>query len=467
MKYFLIVLFLSLSVYGQALKITQFPSLTNAGLATDDVFPIVDVNVDITKKIAVSELDLRYSPLATPLAVNKIFIGSAGGVATAQTMVGDASIVASGTITLANVGTAGTYASVTTNAKGLVSSGATSLDISTAASGTLTATHGGTGISSYTTGDMNYASAANTLSKLPAPTAGAQFLRHQGTGGVPLWSSSIPPNVQRFTSGSGTYNRTYFFSTATASATTGATYTNNGVTYTVVTTVNAGASILMTGSNVPSSGGTLTKASGTGDGTITFYSGQPPSYIIVELIGGGGGGAGSGSASASSNGTQGVASTFGSSFLTANPGAGANWSSGAGTGGTAIVSGTTTISSVGGGGGQGGSYSLTANTTGLSGGIGGVSCIGGNGATTYGNSPGIPYANSGAGGGGGGNNATTAASYSGSGGGGGGCLKALILSPTATYSYAVGTGGAGGGAGTGGFVGSSGASGSVTVMEYW
>jgi len=56
----------------------------------------------------------------------------------------------------------------------------------------------------------------------------------------------------------------------------GATYTNNGVTYTVVYVNTSGASgsiagtIIATGSGAPTTFGVLTKASGTGDSTINF-----------------------------------------------------------------------------------------------------------------------------------------------------------------------------------------------------
>jgi hypothetical protein len=50
------------------------------------------------------------------------------------------------------------------------------------------ATHGGTGQTSYTTGDLIYSSATNTLSKLGIGSAG-QFLKV--VGGVPAWSDTV------------------------------------------------------------------------------------------------------------------------------------------------------------------------------------------------------------------------------------------------------------------------------------
>jgi hypothetical protein len=58
--------------------------------------------------------------------------------------------------------------------------------------GTLSETNGGTGQSTYTTGDLLYASAANTLSKLSIGSAGS-FLRSSGT--TVSWSTTTFPNA--------------------------------------------------------------------------------------------------------------------------------------------------------------------------------------------------------------------------------------------------------------------------------
>ena len=63
---------------------------------------------------------------------------------------------------------------------------------------------------------------------------------------------------------------TYTFTVTSANATAGATYTNNGNTFTVVTTITGGVTLVCTSTGAPASSGTLTKASGTGDATITF-----------------------------------------------------------------------------------------------------------------------------------------------------------------------------------------------------
>lgn len=63
----------------------------------------------------------------------------------------------------------------------------------------------------------------------------------------------------------------YLFTCTSANATSWATYTNNGVTYTVKKTLTAGTKLYCTATvGSVTSGTTLTKVTGTGDATITF-----------------------------------------------------------------------------------------------------------------------------------------------------------------------------------------------------
>ena len=72
------------------------------------------------------------------------------------------------------------------------------------------------------------------------------------------------------------------FTVTSANATKGATYTNGGVTFTVLNTIS-GATTLKTTSSAETTGTTtLTKASGTGDATITFSA---VAYLGVGLEG--------------------------------------------------------------------------------------------------------------------------------------------------------------------------------------
>ena len=65
----------------------------------------------------------------------------------------------------------------------------------------------------------------------------------------------------------------YKFTTSaiTTAPTAGATYTNNGITFTVLQTMAASGTVMVaSGIGAPAASGTLTKATGTGDATVTF-----------------------------------------------------------------------------------------------------------------------------------------------------------------------------------------------------
>ena len=150
--------------------------------------------------------------------------GGGGGVTSVGTGTGltGGPITTSGTIAIANTGVvAGTYGSASSvpqiiiNAQGQITSAGniaistggtvTSIDVSggttglttsggpVTSSGTITlagtvnATHGGTGQTTYATGDILYASATNTLSKLSVGTNGYVLTL---AAGVPTWAAS-------------------------------------------------------------------------------------------------------------------------------------------------------------------------------------------------------------------------------------------------------------------------------------
>ena len=158
-----------------------------------------------------------------------------------------------GQVLVGNTGSAPTWGSLSgsavttfqTSLSGLTPSTATSGAVTLA--GTLGATSGGTGLTSYTTGDIIYASATNTLAKLPIGTAG-QVL--SVASGIPSWAASTSSGVS--------FTVTDF--TATASQTTfTVTYTvglvevyRNGVKLAIAdyTASNGTTIVLATGANV-------------------------------------------------------------------------------------------------------------------------------------------------------------------------------------------------------------------------
>jgi hypothetical protein len=157
-----------------------------------------------------------------------------------------------GQVLVGNTGSAPTWGSLSgsavttfqTSLNGLTPSTATSGAVTLA--GTLGATSGGTGLTSYTTGDIIYASATNTLAKLPAGTNG-QILSL--ASGIPSWINSTSSGVS--------FTVTDF--TATASQTTfTVTYTvglvevyRNGVKLAIAdyTASNGTTIVLATGAN--------------------------------------------------------------------------------------------------------------------------------------------------------------------------------------------------------------------------
>ena len=158
-----------------------------------------------------------------------------------------------GQVLIGNTGSAPTWGSLSgsavttfqTSLNGLTPSTATSGAVTLA--GTLGTTSGGTGLTSYTTGDIIYASATNTLAKLPIGTAG-QVL--SVASGIPSWAASTSSGVS--------FTVTDF--TATASQTTfTVTYTvglvevyRNGVKLAIAdyTASNGTTIVLATGANV-------------------------------------------------------------------------------------------------------------------------------------------------------------------------------------------------------------------------
>lgn len=159
---------------------------------------------------------------------------------------------ATGEVLIGNTGSAPTWGALSgsavttfqTSLNGLTPSTATSGAVTLA--GTLGATSGGTGLTSYTTGDIIYSSATNTLAKLPAGTNG-QILSL--ASGIPSWINNTASGVS--------FVVTDF--TATASQTTfTVTYTvglvevyRNGVKLAIAdyTASNGTTIVLATGAN--------------------------------------------------------------------------------------------------------------------------------------------------------------------------------------------------------------------------
>ena len=276
--------------------------------------------------------------------------------------------------------------------------------------------------------------------------------------------NSLPTQTKLTTTGTAAG---YLFTVSSANASVGATYTNNGNTYTVLSTLASGTLLFCSGASAPTSTGTLTKSTGTGDSTITFSVATPlglytvpanVKYLSIEMVGAGGGGGGT-----SGSGGAGSMTAFGAALLECFGGGGG---AGGGTGGAGGAGGAASLGTGPIGlaftGAYGGGTTLNGSGASFSsaGASGGCSAFGGAGAGVV-NGAGIAAAaNSGSGGGGG--SASTGPADA--GGGAGGYLKAMITTVAASYYYCVGVGGTAG-SGTNG--GGAGAAGIINITEHY
>lgn len=237
------------------LKLSQLPALSQANWDTLDLIPITDTSAGLSKKTTIGDFDTRYFLQHQNLQLDNATSLQFNGSDAAWRMGFNI-----GSFTTSHI--SGTSLQIQANsganqgfAIGSVG-GAAVLEIDHSAK-------------TWLAGDLQIAG------NLTA------------TNFVPVVFNA--PTFQSL-SGSGTYARSSYFKVTAANATAGATYTNNGSTFTVTNTIAGGTTLLCTSTGVPLASGTLTKTSGTGDATISFSANSAPIYIRTRMTGGGGAG---------------------------------------------------------------------------------------------------------------------------------------------------------------------------------
>ena len=145
-------------------------------------------------------------------------------------------------------------------------------------SGTLGEISGGTGQTTYTTGDILYASATNTLSKLAAGTNGYVLTL---AGGVPTWAAAASSGVTSFSGGSTGLTPS---SPTTGAVTLGGTLaTGNGGTG--LTSFTANGAVYASSTSVLTTGTLPIASGGTGEVTASAaFNALSPITSVGDLI---------------------------------------------------------------------------------------------------------------------------------------------------------------------------------------
>jgi hypothetical protein len=207
------------SSYAVTVKVS---GLTGVAVPTGKRTVVYNNGTDVGDQISF----LSSLTLLTPLPV------ASGGTGTSSTTFVNLATNVTGTLPVANGGTGvttstgsgnnvlSTSPTLVTPILGTPTSGtltnATGLPLTTGVTGTLPATNGGTGQSSFVVGDLFYANTTTTLAKLSIGSSGQVVTV---AGGVPTWATPSAPGTGTVTSvaGTGTANGLTLSGTVTSS----------------------------------------------------------------------------------------------------------------------------------------------------------------------------------------------------------------------------------------------------------
>jgi parallel beta-helix repeat protein len=254
---------------GQAISLTNTTGTQAAGLSitrnggggtTTDLLNLTNTAGTVTTALKV--VGTYTNLLDTPT----VDISNAGILS------GATGISSSGTITFSGLSSAG----IVTNTAGGVLGTVTTVPVA----------NGGTGLASYTIGDLLYASGATTLSKLAA-VAGGSCLISQGVGVAPIWGACGTGNLVQVPTS--TAQNTITPTTASVVA-----LTVNGTSSTAATALNviqAGAATALNVTTSNTGTGLAITSSSTGSGetiTLTNTSGTQAAGFSITRNGSGG-----------------------------------------------------------------------------------------------------------------------------------------------------------------------------------